>query len=172
MTVFYEFDDVDSFAVGTVGAPGQRTFYIQVRADGKRVTLKCEKQQAAALGQYLDKLLEDLPGPTSRPLDSSLELVEPLEPVVFAVGPIGLAYDRELDRFVLVLEEFVPADPDTGEPDAEATDDAGRLRFHITRGQALAFSERSEEIVAAGRPACMWCGLPMDPTGHPCPRMN
>jgi uncharacterized repeat protein (TIGR03847 family) len=92
--------------------------------------------------------------------------------VAFSVGPIGLAYDQEIDRFVLMLEEFVAPDPDTGEPDPEAAVDAGRIRFRITRGQALAFAERSAQVVAAGRPPCTWCGLPMDPRGHACPRMN
>jgi uncharacterized repeat protein (TIGR03847 family) len=168
----YEFDDVDGFGVGTVGMPGQRTFFFQVRVDGRRVTLKCEKQQVGALGQYLQKLLEDLPSPTDRPLERSLELVEPIEPVAFTIGSMGLAYDRDLDRFVVMLEEFVAPDPDTGEPDPDEAADAGRLRLHLSRGQALAFSERSEEVVAAGRPACVWCGLPMDPAGHACPRMN
>ncbi len=168
----YEFDDVDAFGVGTVGLPGQRTFFVQVRADGNRVTLKCEKQQVAALGQYLQKLLEDLPSPGDRPLERSLDLVAPVEPPSFTIGAIGLAFDQGLDRFVLMLEEFVALDPDTGEPDPEDVSDAGRIRFRLTRGQALAFAERSEEIVAAGRPSCTWCGFPMDPDGHPCPRMN
>jgi hypothetical protein len=30
----------------------------------------------------------------------------------------------------------------------------------------------TESIVAAGRPACQWCGNPIDPDGHICPRMN
>ena len=172
MSEFLEFEDVDGFGVGTVGVPGQRTFFVQIRAEGRRVTLKCEKQQVAALGQYLEKLLEDLPSPGDRPLDRSLDLHLPVEPVSFTIGAIGLAFDQELDRFVLMLEEFVAPDPDTGEPDPEQAVDAGRVRFHLTRGQALAFSQRSEDVVAAGRPPCTWCGMPMDPDGHACPRMN
>ena len=53
MGVFFEFDDVDAFTVGTVGRPGERTFFLQARGNGQRVTLKCEKQQAAAIAQYL-----------------------------------------------------------------------------------------------------------------------
>ena len=30
----------------------------------------------------------------------------------------------------------------------------------------------AEQVVAAGRPPCMWCALPIDPDGHICPRMN
>jgi len=59
MAVFYEFDDVDAFTIGTEGRPGERTFYLQARANGQRVTLKCEKQQAAAIVQYLRRVLSD-----------------------------------------------------------------------------------------------------------------
>jgi len=168
----YEFSDVDGLSVGTVGMPGQRTFFVQVRADGQRVTLKCEKQQVSALAQYLQKLLEDLPSPSDRPLDRSLDLQVPVEPISFTIGAIGLAFDQDLDRFVVMFEEFVAPDPDTGEPDPNDAADAGRVRFQLTRGQALAFSEHSEDVVDAGRPPCVWCGFPMDPDGHPCPRMN
>ena len=61
MSVFYEFDEVNAFTVGTVGRPGERTFLIQVRTDDQRVTVKCEKQQTAAIVQYLRRVLADLP---------------------------------------------------------------------------------------------------------------
>lgn len=169
---FLEFDDVDGFGVGTIGMPGQRTFFVQIRTGGRRITMKCEKQQVSALSHYLQKMLEDLPSPTDRPISQSVELIFPVEPVDFVVGSVGLGYDRDTDRFVVMLEEFVPVDPDTGEPDPELAADAGRVRFHITRGQALGFAERSDEVVSAGRPSCTWCGLPMDTSGHACPRMN
>jgi len=46
------------------------------------------------------------------------------------------------------------------------------LRLEITRSVAAVFCARAKEIVAAGRPSCRWCGRPIDPDGHPCPRMN
>ena len=54
----------------------------------------------------------------------------------------------------------------------DPTLDRGTMRLLVTRGQALAFAGRAAELVASGRPACRFCGLPMDPEGHPCPRMN
>ena len=92
MSVFHEFDDVDTFTVGTVGRPGQRTFYLQVRAEGQRVTVKCEKQQAAAVSQYLERVLSDLPPAEDRPIQGAMEIAEPLDPV-FVLGPIGLGLD-------------------------------------------------------------------------------
>ena len=56
MGLSYEFDAVDAFTVGTVGRPGQRTFFLQARHAGERVTVKCEKQQAAAMAEQWGSL--------------------------------------------------------------------------------------------------------------------
>lgn len=170
MSRSFDFDDVDTFTAGAVGEPGHRTFYMQVRLAGSRVSVKCEKQQVAAISQYVRRLLADLPAPEDRPLSQALELAVP-DGADFVVGPIGLAYDQGLDRFVLMLEEVVETD-DEGEPMAESIEDQGRLRFRLTRGQALAFCDHADGVVSAGRPTCVFCGQPMDSEGHPCPRMN
>ena len=89
------------------------------------------------------------------------------------LGPIGLGYDRGNDRLLVQLEELVAGDVD--DTDEEADDesvDRGHVRLYVTRGQAAAFCDHADEVVAAGRPSCIWCGNPMDPDGHPCPRMN
>jgi len=175
MSELYEFNDIDTFTTGAVGRPGQRTFYVQVRSDQTRVTVKCEKQQVNALAEYLGRLLQDLPDPDDLPMRESLELVVP-SVTSFVVGPMGLAYDAELDRFVIMLEELLVADDEDEDDEPleglEDVSDASRLRVHLTRGQAAAFCSLAEEIVSAGRPSCLFCGNPMDPDGHPCPRMN
>ncbi|NND75836.1 MAG: DUF3090 domain-containing protein [Ilumatobacter sp.] len=167
MSVFYEFDDVDAFTSGTVGEPGHRTFYLQVRAGRQRVTVKCEKQQTAAMVQYLRKVLSDLPPADDRPLPGALEIAEPIEPS-FVLGPIGLGYDRTTDKVLIQLEEGGDVDDDGEFVD----DDRGHVRLYVSRGQAIAFCDHADGIVDAGRPDCQWCGNPIDPEGHPCPRMN
>ncbi len=168
MSVFYEFDEVSAFTVGTVGRPGERIFLLQARADGERVTVKCEKQQTAAIVQYLRRVLADLPPAEDRPMSGALELREPLD-AVFVLGPIGLGYDRANDRVLIQLEEV-------GELDEEGemvdNDDRGHVRLYLSRGQAAAFCDHADGVVEAGRPACQWCAFPMDPDGHDCPRMN
>ena len=168
MSVFHEFDDVDKFTVGTVGRPGARTFYLQIRAENTRVAVKCEKVQAAAISNYLTKVLSDLPPAGDRPIDGAMELTEPIDPV-FVLGPIGLGYDRSNDRVLLQLEEAGEVDED-GEPlDDEAR---GHVRIYLTRGQAAAFTAHAGQVIESGRPDCPWCANPMDPDGHACPRMN
>jgi len=168
--VFFEFDEVDAFTLGAIGQPGQRVFLLQARRGAQRVTVKCEKQQAAAIADYLRKVLVDLPAPADRPIEAAMELASPID-AAFVLGPVGLGYDRSNDRLLVQLEEVVPVD-DEGEPEPEALEDRGHLRVFLTRSQALAFCEHTDAVVAAGRPACRWCSLPIDPDGHPCPRMN
>ncbi len=171
MSVFFEFEEVDTFTAAAIGEPGSRTFYLHARAGQQRVTVKCEKQQVTAIAQYLRRVLSDLPPPEDRPLP--FDLREPGEQV-FVLGPIGLGYDRSNDRLLVQLEELVPSalDDEDDEVEDEIDDDRGHIRLYMTRSQAAAFCDYADELVAAGRPNCQWCGNPIDPDGHPCPRMN
>jgi uncharacterized repeat protein (TIGR03847 family) len=152
---------------GAVGEPGERTFFLQTQSRDGVHTVKCEKGQVAALAEHVQRLLADLPASGgSSPVPTDLQA--PLEPR-FVLGTIGLAYDTDADRLVIVLEELVVADED--EPDDLDVEHDG-LRLELTRDAAATFCVHALEIVAAGRPACRWCGRPMDLDGHACPRMN
>lgn len=171
---FYEFDEVDTFTAAAIGEPGSRVFYLHARAGQQRVTVKCEKQQVTAIAAYLRRVLSDLPPPEDRPLP--LDLRDPGEQA-FVLGPIGLGYDRGNDRLLVQLEEISPPSDDDDLEDEEPAlvdddPDRGHVRLYVTRSQAAAFCEYADELVAAGRPNCQWCGNPIDPDGHPCPRMN
>ena len=170
MGVFYQLDDVDSFTSAAIGEPGHRVFYLQVRHGETRITVRCEKQQAAAIAEYLRKVMSDLPSPNIMPVPTDFEGDDPIE-AAFVLGAIGLGYDRESDRLLVQLEEIVTVNED-GEPDPETLADRGHVRLLLQRGQALAFCEHTESVVAAGRPPCMFCGRPLDPDGHTCPKMN
>ncbi|MFV0307436.1 MAG: DUF3090 family protein [Desertimonas sp.] len=175
MTVFYEFDEVDSFAAVTVGQPGARVFYLQARRGADRVTVRCEKQQVGAIAQYLRRVLSDLPPPDSRPLPDTVDPRGADRSEAFVLGPIGLGYDRSNDRLLVQLDELIPSDlADENETahDPDAALDRSRVRLYVTREQAALFCEHADHLVAAGRPSCSWCGLPIDPGGHRCPRMN
>jgi len=169
MSVFYEFEDVDAFTTGTVGRPGDRIFFLQARHGEQRVAVKCEKQQVSAIVQYLRRVLVDLPPPEDRPLQGAMELAEPVEQV-FVLGPIGLGYDRSSDRMIVQLEEV----GELADEDDDSLDDDpnGHIRLYVTRSQASAFCDHADNVIAAGRPECQWCSLPIDPDGHACPRMN
>jgi uncharacterized repeat protein (TIGR03847 family) len=161
----YDLPAPEVFTTGTVGPPGHRHFYFQARDGDIVVTLHCEKQQVAALAEYFDGLLDDLE-PTPYGLAAAdLRLAEPFEEG-WTVGSIGVAYDEPGDRIVVVLEELV--DEEEGEDD----DEGASLRVRLTRAQVAAFVGHARSLVAAGRPPCRLCGLPLDPEGHACPRLN
>ena len=168
MSASFDLPEPSKVTVGTVGAPGARTFYLQARQDDQLVTLKLEKQQVGALAELLTELLSDLPDPGEGPDAASLDLEEPVL-AEWVVGTMQLSFDQSADRIVLLAEE-VAAAPAPGEDDPAGEGAIGRLAF--TRAQAAALVERSAELVSAGRPACPLCGYPMDPAGHSCPKTN
>ena len=163
MSSSFRFDEPDVFTAGALGEPGARTFFFQVAEAGQVVSLKCEKQQVAALAQYLAELLADRPpvAPTLSP--AQLSLVEPVL-AEWIAGSMVVAYDEEDDRFVIVVDELVDED--------EPPEAPGAARFRLTPAQVAAFIPWAEELVGQGRPLCPLCGRPMDPEGHACPRTN
>ena len=158
MSESFDITDVDHLTTGTVGEPGKRVFFLQAASGGQVVSLRLEKTQVAALSAYLTAMLADLPPPGDLPDDMDL-----IEPVVaeWVVGSLGVSYDEDADRVVLVAEELV----DEGA-------DAASVRIVATREQIAALSAHGAEIVAAGRPPCSLCGQPLDPEGHVCVRLN
>ncbi len=162
----FDLPSPDVFTTGTVGPPGQRIFYLQARDGDLVVTVRCEKQQVAALADYFDGLLEDLEPAPYGVAGGDLELVEPVQEL-WTVGPIGVAYDEPEDRIIVVLEELLEEEELEADPEGGAS-----VKVRLSRAQVSGFVRHSREIVAAGRPACQFCGLPIDADGHPCPRMN
>jgi uncharacterized repeat protein (TIGR03847 family) len=173
MSESFELPEPDYFTTGAVGAPGQRVFYLQGRQARTLVTLKVEKEQIAALADYLAGLLAKLPEPGT--VSTDLPLLEPVE-AAWAVGSLGLGYDDGSDRVIVVANEAVAREEDDGEEEeAEEDDEAAdgaTARFLITRAQAAAFVDRARALVRAGRPICPMCSQPKDPAGHVCPRSN
>jgi uncharacterized repeat protein (TIGR03847 family) len=158
MSTSFEMPEVDALTTGTVGPPGQRVFYLQARHGEHVVSLRLEKTQVAALVTYLGALLADLPPPVDLPTD--LELAEPVVPE-WVVGSLGVSYDEDADRVVLLAEELV-----------EEGEEAAQARITATREQIAALSSHGAEVVRSGRPPCPLCGQPLDPEGHVCVRLN
>ena len=79
---------------------------------------------------------------------------------------MGVAWDDGNDTMVLLCEQFVT------EEDVDAGIEPESARFRLSRAQVAAFIDVARDLVAAGRPPCDLCGLPIEPTGHPCPRLN
>lgn len=177
MSSSFHFDEPDHFTAGTVGEPGRRVFYLQARQGGEVATLRLEKQQVAALSEYLGGILADLPDAEPMPIGADL-----VEPVVaeWVVRTLAVAYEEADDRILLVAEELIEEPLDDlddddllgSPPELFAAGDPASARFRLTRAQTAAFIATASELVTSGRPLCRLCGQPMDPDGHPCPRLN
>jgi len=179
MSASFDFDAPDHFTVGAVGQPGKRTFYLQGRQAETLVTLKCEKEQVGALAEYVAGLLVRLKT-MDRPAAKDMPLLEPVESV-WDVGAVGVGYDEQADRILVVAneavedetteEETATASPESIESAESAAEEGASARFALTRRQAADFVERARAVMKAGRPTCPMCGSALE-TGHLCPRAN
>ena len=52
------------------------------------------------------------------------------------------------------------------------TDTDGHIRLYVTRGQAASFCEQPTRSSPPAAPIASGAATPIDPDGHPCPRMN
>jgi uncharacterized repeat protein (TIGR03847 family) len=163
----YDFDAPDLCTVGVIGEVGQRLFLFYCRQGLNETTVKVEKQQVAVLASYLGRIVRELGRPGHLPEDLDFYGTEEFE---WVVGTIGVSYDEDLDRIVIVLEEIGVEDE---EEDEEEDDETGRvLRVALSREQAAGFAIHATTLVESGRPPCPLCALPLDPSGHICPRTN
>ena len=176
-----EFDPPDRFVAGTVGPPGQRTFFLQASAGSRLASVSLEKQQLSTLADRVNDLLDDFAaGEAADVIAEAFEDVDPLATPIedeFRVGTMSLGWDA--DRRVVIVEchdgqEDLVVDEE-GEPTLEPEQPGAFetvLRVVIEPAPARAFARRCAKVVAAGRPPCPFCGGPLDPSGHICPRAN
>jgi uncharacterized repeat protein (TIGR03847 family) len=190
----HAFEPPERFVAGTVGEPGDRTFFLQARGAGRVVSVALEKVQVSLLAEKLEELLTeasrrfgvDLPEAPVLAINDNDPLDTPVDEE-FRVGTLGLAFDVDTSTVVIEAIEAgegdaeveLGADDDDDDDDAadddeddEPDDDLDRLRVRLTPEATRAFIDRAKRVVAAGRPPCPLCGQPLDPAGHLCPRHN
>ena len=173
----FRFDEPERFVAGTVGQPGERVFYLQASDGQRRTSVALEKTQVALLAERLTALLAeatrrggDVPTRPSGPADNAA-LDSPVEEE-FRVGAMVLAWDGEDARVVIEVQAQTGADEPDVEPLTDADEGPDTLRVRLSAGQARGFVARAERVVGAGRKPCPLCSLPLDPSGHLCPRHN
>jgi uncharacterized repeat protein (TIGR03847 family) len=161
------FSRPERFIAGTVGEPGERAFFLQFRSSTRLFSVAVEKAQVQAITARLDVMIAELR--KANPLIAIEKLPKddaPLESPVdaeFQIGAMSLAWDEETSLICIELYEL---EDDEEESEGEVAE------LHITIGMAAAFSTRSKAVVSAGRLPCPFCGIPIDPRGHLCPRAN
>ena len=183
----HRYDAPDRFVVGTVGQPGERTFFLQAREGNRMTSVACEKQQVSVLAEHLYRVLDevlrrsagevDVPPASSKARDT-----DPLDAPIteeFRVGTMTIAWDPSIDRIVIelfsnvdVVEESTQPPPAATAEEADEIDADEVFVVKITASYARDFVARAQALVAAGRPSCPFCLQPIDPQGHICPRAN
>lgn len=160
-----ELRDTDFITIGTIGPKGKRAFYLQAGQNTQLVSLLIEKEQSWALSEAIKEMLEDLDerydldtDTQSVDLDATdMDLREPIEPV-FRVSQIGLGYDEERNKIVLVAQELVMREtpPDIGDlgTNIDLNDDEESpsvVRIWCSPEQMNALSEQAFRTVKSGR---------------------
>src|SRR3954465_12960061 len=183
----HAFEPPERFVAGTVGEPGDRTFFLQARGGGRGISVALEKGQVWLLAEKLEQLLLEankrsgvnppeapmVQGPDNEPLDTPVD-------EEFRVGTLGLAFD--VDSGTVVIEAIeagegdaegaLGADDDTDDDDDDALDDdepdddLDRLRVRLTPEATRAFIDRARRGVAGGRPPRPLWGHPPGPAGR------
>jgi uncharacterized repeat protein (TIGR03847 family) len=184
----HRYDAPDRFVAGTVGQPGERTFFLQAREGNRMTSVVCEKQQVSVLAEHLDRVLDEVQRRSAGQVDvppasSTARDTDPLDAPIneeFRVGTMTIAWDPSIDRIVIELFSNVDVDDEerpeeTSSPAAEEPDEIEAdevFVVKITASYARDFVARAQALVAAGRPSCPFCLQPIDPQGHICPRAN
>ncbi|SDU71706.1 DUF3090 family protein [Jiangella alkaliphila] len=175
----YRFDQPQRFIAGTVGRPGERSFFLQARDATKLISVLLEKEQVSVLAERVDDMLDEIlrraGGLTTVPAVAPPELddLDPLEqPIVeeFRVGAMTLRWDTDDEE--VVVAAYAASDDDTEPPDDPDESDRDVMVVRLSGPAARAFVKRAQAVVGAGRPPCPLCSLPLDPAGHVCPRQN
>ena len=164
-----EFNEPQRFTVGTVGVPGERTFFIQAEDGPRLISVSLEKSQVQALADRLVFMLREIKQVIPNFLIKDLpkdekSLSTPIEEE-FRVGLIGIAFDQSTELIQIDLQAVSEEDQeDTQFVDVDdLSSDRDILRISITPSEASRFSKRASAVVGAG---------PLDSRGHLCPRAN
>ena len=167
----------DRFVAGTVGEPGNRTFYLQVEHYNRVISVMLEKQQVEMLAERVGALLVEINRRFGTPLppDGEVEDLSPLTSPVdaeFRVGTMGLGWDAEAQSVVVELLAVSDTEYDASVILDDSEDGPDAVRVFLSPDSARQFATRSRLVISAGRPPCPLCDEPLDPEGHFCVRTN
>lgn len=177
-----DFDPPDRCVADSVGPAGQRTFFVQAVKGTQVMTMSLEKEQVRLLGESLTELINDMAGAVAdHPDEAIMHDRAPLQTPIeedFRARQLTLAWDGDARRVTIEASDRDPPDDDEDETD-DSTEPYGvdpigfqGIRVALPVGMARGFAARCEHSMTGGRPNCPFCGGPLDPSGHICPRAN
>jgi len=174
--IVHVFDNPERFVAGTVGVPGDRTFFLQARNGSRIVSVSLEKEQVALLADRLNELLNQVAAAEGvvteyfGPAD-----LEPLDNPIseeFRVGTLALGWNSNSQRVIIEAHAVTESFDDVPDLEEDSEDGPDVIRVRVSGNYARGFATRALSVVSAGRPPCPLCEQPLDPRGHICPRAN
>lgn len=143
-----ELDPVTRITAGAIGKPGQRVFFIQAEKGLEQITLVCEKEQVQALADAIDEMVQNLEQEFGlarheglKAQEDDMRVREPLDPL-FRIGAMGLGYDANRDKILLVAQEALEEGDER---------DPREVRLFATRAQMQVVSIYARDVVGRGR---------------------
>jgi uncharacterized repeat protein (TIGR03847 family) len=167
-----DLNPVQHITADAIGQPGARVFYLQAwrETDPQPVTVIIEKIQLQSLALGIEQMITELARqktklavPSADFDPDKMRINPPVDPL-FRAGEMGIGYDADHDRIVILAREVVM--------EGEDPEGASSVRLWCNRRQARQLAAWAAEVVNRGRPICPQCGEPMDPEGHFCPKKN
>lgn len=171
------FRSPDRFVAGTVGEPGNRTFYLQAVHETRIVTVMLEKQQVSVLAERIGTLLSEVHRRFGTPIPPEPDVVDDLNPLVmpvdaeFRVGTMGLGWDAEANS--VVVELLAVSEQEFDARWCWMTPRRARRGSGISvSGGGATVRNPLHQGCIGGPSSCPLCEEPLDPAGHICVRTN
>jgi uncharacterized repeat protein (TIGR03847 family) len=150
----FSFDPPDRFIAGTIGQPGNRTFFLQARRAGQIVSVVLEKVQVAVLAERLGILLDELEarGVTTVAdgvMTDSAPLDEPINET-FRATTLTLGWDGDTEQILVEARAEIDDDEDEDEDDTDedVEEDEDESIIDLSSVEGLAGSQAGELLAA------------------------
>lgn len=178
MEITHRYASCDRFVTGAVGEPERRVFFVQTRQGSRMTNVVCERAQVRVLAEHLAGVLAELeraggisqeaasvrPRPhDTRPLDVPLDEDFRAGTMTITWLPESASLRVELYGLGVYRELHHPGSLPGGHD---------ILQVEITLDQARDFIARTHQLLGSQAPSCPFCGQPIRPDGHLCPRCN
>ena len=154
---------IERFTVGTVGEPGQRTFYLQFSSREGVRTFSIEKFLVQSLIENISNILREIRA--KNPL-------LPREKLAFDDKPLDAPIEDEfrIEKVEIFYLENTNSLSITVSQDGSEFAQSFSCEVSLPLGEQ--FVRRARAVIEAGRRSCPFCGSPINPEGHICPRAN
>jgi uncharacterized repeat protein (TIGR03847 family) len=167
MAHHYQYDEVTTLSALTVGQPGKRTFFLGIGQQGTWLRVWLEKEQLQAMAMAIRQLLFALSQQSPSAVGAN-DVTIPDGGV-----PSGLpSAELEIAEMALGFDGGMATMSVSAHGTGPRKDEQTVVDCRVSLGLLRQLGRQADASCAAGRPRCLVCGGPIDPSGHVCPGSN